>query len=107
MTRDEFEKRMVALLADAMKEGFLHRAVFMGSTREHEMMLTNMGQKATIQFMLHMGEHALSSNDRSGMVAYNLVTGEKHGPEEAEVSFTTGKMPPKEKGTNGRRKKPH
>ena len=34
MTRDEFEKKLVAVLMEATKEGFLHRIVIMADTRD-------------------------------------------------------------------------
>jgi len=90
MTRDEFEEKIVAVLGEAMKAGYLHKVVVMADTREHHAMLTNMGQKSTVRFLLHMAEHAL--DPRGEMVAYNLVTGEKH--ENASETFESG-VPPK------------
>ena len=99
MTRDEFEKKLVTVLMEATKEGFLHRIVIMADTRDAHIMLTNMGQRSTIRYLLRMGEVSLSEQ-KSNMVAYNLVTGEEHGEPEATVTFETGVLPKSKKKQN-------
>lgn len=105
MKREELQEKLVAVLSEAVKEGFLHRMVFMADTTEHHMLLTNMGQKSTTSFVLHMALHALDGRS-DHTVVYNLSTGEVHTGEEAEEMATAvneGRTP---RG-NGRRKKAH
>src|SRR5882762_4380721 len=104
MTREEFEKTFIAVLGEAVKAGFLHRMVFMADTAEHHVMLTNMGQKSTLHFLLHMAQHAVDGRG-DNVVAYNLVTGERHFGEDAEEVFAAG-IAASKKG-NGRRKQAH
>lgn len=101
MTKDEFEEKLVAVMGEALQAGFLHGAVFLANTSEHHMMLTNMGERTTLRFMLHMGEHALDRH-HSEMSVWNFATGEKVSGVEADEIFKTGTR----KG-NGRRKKAH
>lgn len=103
MTKEEFEKKMIALLGEAMQAGLLHSMVFLANTREHHMMLTNMGQKSMVRFILHMTEHAIDDSRSGKLSVYNLATGEQFEDPIASETFATGTVP---KG-NGRRKKAH